>query len=279
MLRFVEASLADEVLAMQICRGGAGVEYNPQYAERTALWVVSQKERAFPPAQLEAEYNHFKSSYVAYASDDVKAAFLEYEAEHRQEMMQCLEEFTTRVDKVCSLCGYAASKKCSECKLEYYCSDDCQGDDWARHKCDVCLPRLIANTLPSAAAAASESPREQFKTWITWPHSGTALRSVPHAEIKSAIDIAASSPDFTDPDTVKIRTASLRFANPICARENCDERSRARLKVCSRCCLVFYCSKGCQRTDWGEHNRRCGNVHGPAEGGKLRLALIHIPEQ
>lgn len=39
----------------------------------------------------------------------------------------------------CTVCGAAAEKRCSRCKLEWYCSRQCQVDNWVAHKptCDL----------------------------------------------------------------------------------------------------------------------------------------------
>jgi hypothetical protein len=36
-------------------------------------------------------------------------------------------------DQTCQ-CGKIASKQCSRCKKEFYCSTQCQKSDWATHK-------------------------------------------------------------------------------------------------------------------------------------------------
>lgn len=273
MLKFVPSPRAH-----QAQESSAEIEHNPQYAERITLWVVAQNQRAFPPPQLEAEYNYFKSDYLTHISDDARAAFLKYESVHRLEMMQRFEDFTTVIAHVCSACGLEdATKKCTLCKLEYYCDKDCQRADWTEHKRDVCVAQLIE--LPSVSGL---SLQDDAKEWITWSHSRTALRCVPYAEIQRTLDMSASVASSTsaeDPDVVKFRTAYMRFGNPICAREGCSNRSRTHLKACARCCLVLYCSKNCQVKDLGEHNRRCGNVHGPAEEGKLRPVFLTSPRK
>ena len=37
-------------------------------------------------------------------------------------------------DQVCSVCFKKGAKKCSSCKLQYYCSSKCQQKDWKTHK-------------------------------------------------------------------------------------------------------------------------------------------------
>jgi hypothetical protein len=34
----------------------------------------------------------------------------------------------------CAVCGREAMKRCSKCRVEWYCSRDCQVKDWKRHK-------------------------------------------------------------------------------------------------------------------------------------------------
>ena len=36
--------------------------------------------------------------------------------------------------ETCSVCSKEASKKCSKCKLQFYCSKQCQKEDWKNHK-------------------------------------------------------------------------------------------------------------------------------------------------
>ena len=38
----------------------------------------------------------------------------------------------------CALCGAPATKRCSRCKLAWYCSPEHQKQDWKRHKRTVC---------------------------------------------------------------------------------------------------------------------------------------------
>jgi hypothetical protein len=45
-----------------------------------------------------------------------------------------------------------------------------------------------------------------------------------------------------------------------CAKCNILEKSEKEFQKCSRCGLVFYCSKDCQREDWGNHKRVCKEI-------------------
>lgn len=45
----------------------------------------------------------------------------------------------------CAVCGREATKRCSKCRVEWYCSRDCQVSDWKRHKpiCKNVTPQPI----------------------------------------------------------------------------------------------------------------------------------------
>lgn len=55
------------------------------------------------------------------------------------------------------------------------------------------------------------------------------------------------------------------FSEPICGLvkcRNCDnmESSQKEFEKCSRCKLVFYCSKACQKADWPIHKKLCKKI-------------------
>ena len=41
------------------------------------------------------------------------------------------------------------------------------------------------------------------------------------------------------------------------ACKHCERRSQEKLFDCSRCGLVFYCGKDCQKADWKDHRPLC----------------------
>ncbi|XP_055341162.1 zinc finger MYND domain-containing protein 10-like isoform X2 [Paramacrobiotus metropolitanus] len=48
----------------------------------------------------------------------------------------------------CAWCGYAASRKCSSCKAEWYCRRECQVKHWSKHKeaCKLLTQPLYTNS-------------------------------------------------------------------------------------------------------------------------------------
>jgi hypothetical protein len=56
------------------------------------------------------------------------------------------------------------------------------------------------------------------------------------------------------PETKKVRKSKHK----VCAKNGCGVLlAGASIKHCSRCRLVFYCSRSCQKADWKAHQPRC----------------------
>ena len=52
--------------------------------------------------------------------------------------------YTGKLDRECTLCGiFGKQKLCSRCKLVRYCSNDCQKEDWKRHRSECTDPSKL----------------------------------------------------------------------------------------------------------------------------------------
>lgn len=49
--------------------------------------------------------------------------------------------------KYCVACGSSAKRKCSKCKLVYYCSEKCHLEDWKSHKVDCTDEIILINSI------------------------------------------------------------------------------------------------------------------------------------
>jgi len=72
-------------------------------------------------------------------------------------------ETQTTTDKkegqsICAYCGKAGSKKCGKCKQQFYCSSECQQEDWKNHKLN-CKP--ITDTSPAPSNPTNQSEQKQ----------------------------------------------------------------------------------------------------------------------
>ena len=58
---------------------------------------------------------------------------------------------------------------------------------------------------------------------------------------------------------LEIRTglSFLRIVDKTC--KSCENKNKKQLKRCSKCEVVYYCNKECQRKDWKEHKIECVN--------------------
>jgi radical SAM protein with 4Fe4S-binding SPASM domain len=60
-------------------------------------------------------------------------AVLETELERRQELVQSAQD-AEPAQKVCSFYKEFQKKNCGKCKIKFYCSRECQAQDWTIHK-------------------------------------------------------------------------------------------------------------------------------------------------
>ncbi|GBC02154.1 hypothetical protein RclHR1_04480018 [Rhizophagus clarus] len=141
--------------------------------------------------------------------------------------------------KVCKRCGKASTVEegggiCSKCKLVFYCSRDCQKEDWKSHKKEC---KSTLSTLADVSIAEGNN------------------------EIK---------------DNSEIET---KKNNDTCSR--CGKTSVVEVGggICSKCKLVFYCSRDCQKEDWKRHKKECNHSSvTTTKSTSSRLADVSITE-
>ncbi|KAL5005210.1 hypothetical protein ScPMuIL_018666 [Solemya velum] len=111
---------------------------------------------------------------------------------------------------VCHVCGITSGlRACTGCHRVSYCSKDCQGKDWRKHR-QICHP---------------------------------IEKDAGGARIESSMDCSAKKNSMPDE----------KQCGDIC--HVCGRRSK--LKDCSRCHRISYCSKNCQTRDWQNHRESC----------------------
>jgi hypothetical protein len=87
-----------------------------------------------------------------------------------------------------------------------------------------------------------------------------AIKNVPPFEIlrmRLTLALTQANPEATD-DQIAYQVAFIRITSPAC--NLCVKKGGGVILVrCTRCWLVWYCSKRCQRLDWtkGGHRRWC----------------------
>lgn len=130
---------------------------------------------------------------------------------------------------ICRSCLSEGSKlRCTGCSNTFYCSKECQKEDWRRHK-NVCegLQR-----------------KKEKRTSIKNLQTNNAESSKDSAGVAGATG-GAKRCDSDEKEPVGI-----------CIK--CEKPGHS--KRCSRCRKVFYCSKQCQQEDWSKHKQVCKQV-------------------
>lgn len=55
-----------------------------------------------------------------------------------------IEQFERKEEHQCSACGKTAIQRCSRCKNKWYCSRNCQVEDWDNHKINCIEPSTLS---------------------------------------------------------------------------------------------------------------------------------------
>jgi hypothetical protein len=134
--------------------------------------------------------------------------------------------------KACKRCGKtstigAGGGQCAKCKSVFYCSRDCQKEDWKRHKKECDIDPVI--TVKSTSTLA---------------------------------DVSITEDDNEIKDNGEIKGNETRKNEDACKRCGKTGTIEAGGGQCAKCKSVFYCSRDCQKEDWKRHKKEDCVGHG-----------------
>jgi len=217
-----------------------------------------------------------------------------------------------------SNCQNNATSKCKKCESANYCSRECQLLDWNNHrqKCNIVhiienniennIQNIIDNNIENNISTRSLPKLSKsfkfnvykltltaaLKKWHDWKYANLAFESLPIAEIKSynqvltnaiiSSGLSLEDPDvkslFMSDDKIAIFISSCRFVRMICSHGNCQIKDSRKLRACTYCALVFYCSKDHQEKDYATHRKFClGHKYdAPVITGKLEMIIGRV---
>lgn len=80
-------------------------------------------------------------------------------------------------------------------------------------------------------------------------------------------------------DHLRVMLALNRLQNPICDT-CCKKGPDVELRICSRCCLTFFCSPECLEKGRDVHMLRCCRVKdGVLDNGPMRIAIVKVDKE
>ena len=97
--------------------------------------------------------------------------------------------------------------------------------------------------------------------WVTQAELELAERMISRGDARYPIDMQVVvegrrrtfNASFSHGETLDIDAANID--RRVCA--GCHQRFSRALRACSRCLVVYYCSRDCQRADWRAHQPNC----------------------
>ena len=166
------------------------------------------------------------------------------------------------VHKCCGKCGRwqigddsgLKLSVCERCRLVYYCSIACQKRDWKSHR-QICGVEVKPAMINSDDLDDTNEPQMKPNP-PTMKETGKTLEERLHE---------------LDPDEP--------------AAENCTQCGGAakKLKACSACMSVAYCSRDCQKAAWRAHKQVCSalkhervsaNQSGRSSGDQINQQMV-----
>lgn len=138
------ASLNDNPeLCTLLLSNGADVHYKCIFNSKspiTARSIANQKDNDCVSILMEASkrgVGEERGETPEWAKEYVEG-LKKKEIEEEEELIEKVETFevseNVSEERKCEVCGKEGAKKCSRCKVVWYCSKDCQVKDWKIHK-------------------------------------------------------------------------------------------------------------------------------------------------
>jgi len=125
------------------------------------------------------------------------------------------------------------AKLCSKCKVARYCSKTCQIDDWKKGHKKTC--KLLVKQQKECKKMEDPSEGEVQEALETMESLGGSL-----PEILQLLGVL---------------NKEVKENKSVCS--NCSKNA-SKVRLCSRCKCVQYCSKACQAEDWKKkHKKEC----------------------
>lgn len=122
---------------------------NPFIVEMVAEISRSLEKLNFKEIALKQLNNHFKNADLKHEYELLSSA---YNLDNVEYFME---------DPTCAGCGKPASKRCSKCKSEWYCSKECQVKRWKQHR-EMCIKLAELNESEKKEEVQKEN-LSQFK--------------------------------------------------------------------------------------------------------------------
>jgi TPR repeat protein len=154
-----------------------------------------------------------------------------------------------------------AANICSACRLACYCGEDCQRDDWARHKPECARIVAAAGGVrpdPSLAAAGGGGADGSGLSSSSSAFTSADYLAGPPPNPPSALELVAAEQEALARGVQKGDCeACWRRSQPpvgVCDAFGCGQPA---LLKCEACHAAVYCSVGCREAHASRHSKVC----------------------
>jgi hypothetical protein len=159
-----------------------------------------------------------------------------------------LATFGRKIHHVCRSCNKVDLSDrfnvCARCKYIHYCSQECQRNDWQRHKIEC---PTLAQVKPHLVQQPPVKPIQQFSLQECAAriaqNKDAPEQDLRYAKVYSCIY-----------DLLQKMQASNVYTCRCCTVAPTEPKI---FSLCGKCKFVYYCSKECQKKNWPEHKLEC----------------------